>query len=64
MFQNIMNKCQRKKNGQSTIDNPEKQTTMGTIHRVKTQKKTKTQKSKTMSNTGLKPGVDPGASLG
>ena len=27
-------------------------------------KKTKTPKSKTMSNTGLKPGVDPGVCLG
>lgn len=42
MVQNIMNKCQRKMNEQSTTDNPEKQATMGPIHKVMA----KTQKSK------------------
>ena len=43
MTRNV-NKRQRKPKGQTRMDTPEKQATLGTIHRTKTQSKNKTNK--------------------
>ena len=66
MFQYIMNKHQRKQNGQSTIDNPEKQTTTETTRKTMTTRRQKYRTPKTISNMALtiKPGVDPGSCQG